>query len=478
MKIDVRFDNPDIRPEITYLCRFFSTLLQAEFIPAKGGEPHRKSEKTIFYISADSADRELEKTCVYVRPNRRLWRSYLCREFIQGNAVAPLTRNFFAGTWENSPKKVIKEDIFFIVLFLISRYEEIFSPFDKDQHGRFQFKNDTLASQGIKKPIVNLLVTKFAELLSQVFQETISVRQDRPLAVISHDIDIPFFYAKRINEVSIFLKSFFRGKTDYKQGRLKKVLLNSLGRVDDPYDTYDYFNGEENRRRIRSTYFLLMSRENKWGLDLKKYQKRLRLLVENDHEIALHPGYESFSDLEKTKEEKLKVQGLVGREPLGTRSHFLRFNFPGSYEVREKLGFIYDSTLGYAEQVGFRGGVCTPFKPYDPTQRRQIDILEIPLCIMDGTLRDYQGLSPKQGFEAIKDIVSNVKAVNGVVVFNWHNSFFLGKSQIWKEVYENSLDHLMRQGFKFMTCAELAHSWSSRWSSNGNAENEKEGAPL
>ncbi len=41
---------------------------------------------------------------------------------------------------------------------------------------------------------------------------------------------------------------------------------------------------------------------------------------------------------------------------------------------------------------------------------------------MDGSLFNYQNLTPEEGFQRIKNIINTVKKYQGVFVLLWHNS--------------------------------------------------------
>ncbi|MDW7646081.1 MAG: polysaccharide deacetylase family protein [Desulfuromonadales bacterium] len=462
LKVYIGIDNPELRPEVGYLCRLLGSILQVEFLLKTPDQSMHSGFPTIFYGAKKNTE-ERAGAFVRIQPDDICWNFYLQKNAIRNEVIT----NLFARlqepeTWSYE-KRAVEADLFFGIIFLITRYEEIFSEGHRDRHGRFPWANDSRQGLGITSPVINIWIRKLADLLAAVFNQKVEFRQNRPIAVISHDIDIPFYYKKFFNEASMKFKSILGRKNGYTPGRFGNAVRTCLGLCDDPYDTFSYFNHQESTRQIRSTYFLLMSRENRWGLDLSKYSKRLRMLRDEGHELALHPGYEGFNNALLTQVERDKVRDLTGVEPVGTRSHFLRFDFIGSYRIRQEAGFLYDSTLGYAEQEGFRCGVCTPFKPFDPVTRKEIDIWEIPMTLMDGTLADYQKLTPEQGENKIRRLIENVQSLNGVIVFNWHNSFFANGTGPWKQVYENSLDLLQASGFEFLTCNEVACRWSSQW---------------
>ena len=95
--------------------------------------------------------------------------------------------------------------------------------------------------------------------------------------------------------------------------------------------------------------------------------------------------------------------------------------------------------------MGLGGGICSPFKPYDLINNKIIDIYEIPLILMDGTLveKEYMGLSPEEGLLYAKELIDRVKDVNGVFTLLWHNSSFDNTSKWgqWKYVYQEILKY-------------------------------------
>jgi len=156
----------------------------------------------------------------------------------------------------------------------------------------------------------------------------------------------------------------------------------------------------------------------------------------------LHGGYNSFNNLDLILKEKIKLEEILGENIIGYRNHFLRFKIPETWELLRKAGFKYDTTLSYAEMIGFRNGMCHPFKPFNLNNNREIDVLEIPLVIQDGTLRTYMNLNMDKSWLLCKKLIDTTKNMNGVITFVWHNHFFddvLYKG--WKNFYEKILNY-------------------------------------
>jgi hypothetical protein len=58
--------------------------------------------------------------------------------------------------------------------------------------------------------------------------------------------------------------------------------------------------------------------------------------------------------------------------------------------------------------------------------------------LMDGTLKDYLGLTPEEAINRSKLLIDEVKNVNGIFVSLWHNHSINDKGDWagWKNVYE------------------------------------------
>ncbi|MBD3266145.1 hypothetical protein GF373_05700 [bacterium] len=78
---------------------------------------------------------------------------------------------------------------------------------------------------------------------------------------------------------------------------------------------------------------------------------------------------------------------------------------------------------------------CYPFRPFDIEQNREIDLIEIPLIVMEGTLKQYRGLTPEEGEKRILTLAKRCKRVNGVFTLLWHNTSIYGDWKPWFEMY-------------------------------------------
>jgi len=144
--------------------------------------------------------------------------------------------------------------------------------------------------------------------------------------------------------------------------------------------------------------------------------------------------------------EKEKLEKITENAIFGGRQHYLRWKTPDTWRILEKAGLKYDTTLSFADHEGFRCGICLPYKPFDVLENRVLDIWELPLTVMDGSLFNYQNLTPEEGFWRIKSIINTVKKYQGVFVLLWHNSSLDDLSYPgWIKVYEKTIEYLGRE---------------------------------
>jgi hypothetical protein len=151
-----------------------------------------------------------------------------------------------------------------------------------------------------------------------------------------------------------------------------------------------------------------------------KVQGVIADLREGDVELGIHPSYETFLNPEKLSQEVESLREALQQQELGGRQHYLRWS-PATWRHWEMCGLKYDSSVGFADHVGFRAGTCFPYRPWLIDQNREANLLEIPLLVMDGTLTCYMKLGREKALSVALDCVDRCRAVGGVFTFLWHN---------------------------------------------------------
>ena len=101
-----------------------------------------------------------------------------------------------------------------------------------------------------------------------------------------------------------------------------------------------------------------------------------------------------------------------------------------------------DATFGFPEVMGFRNSYGLPIKPFDVKRKKAYDFVEVPLHIMDTTLRYYQNCSSKQATNHILEFLSK-HPDNAVISILWHNNYFFEAAEPgWVDAYKEVLQFI------------------------------------
>ncbi|MEF8848446.1 MAG: polysaccharide deacetylase family protein [Candidatus Thermoplasmatota archaeon] len=322
---------------------------------------------------------------------------------------------------------------------LFVRTEE-YSPSFLDKHRRFPYflsKN-----RDVLEPKVSELLVNNGYNFEYPDEKNFAV-------CLSHDVDkVLFPWKKRLIKSAGFTSSF-----NFKSAFENLFCSNQFNNIKEIMDL-------EEKYKAKSTFFFVTSDENNsFDPSYKVYDLKdeIKDIDDRGWEVGLHGGYHTYNDLNKMKQEKKNLEDILKKKVVGYRNHFLRFKTPDTWEKLSKAGFKYDTTYGYPDMVGFRNGMCHPFKPYSLNQKKEIDILEIPLMIMDVTLLSYMHLNLEESFKICKKIIERTRSLNGVLTILWHNRSFSEKFYPgWKKLYEKILGYCYEKN-AWMTSGEKVY---------------------
>ena len=274
---------------------------------------------------------------------------------------------------------------------------------------------------------------------------------------LTHDIDKAFLYWKTR------CYSCLQQLTKFKLKSSMKELLRK-----NPYMNFKEIIDIEKTYGAKSSFYIMTTNKDIFSDPLynaKNLEEKLKFIIENGWEIGLHGGYYSYNNYDSIKKEKEKLEKIIEKEVMGYRSHFLRFKIPDTWKLLSEIGFKYDTTLGYADIVGFRNGMCHPFKPFNLNENKEIDILEIPLVIMDNALFTHMNLNFDESWQICKKLIDTVINVKGVITVLWHNtSFDEVENNEMKKLYEKILKYSYEKN-GWLTSAEEIFQW---WIENKN----------
>ena len=257
----------------------------------------------------------------------------------------------------------------------------------------------------------------------------------------------------------------YSGITSFMKFRLKECnnqwLWKFKGKESSPYWNFREIMNLERRYNAKSTFYFLATDRDvlRFRYSLDDLKDELAYILESGWEIGLHGGYYSYDNYGEIIQEKKRIESLIHTEIIGYRSHYLRFRVPDTWKVLIKAGFKYDSTFGYADMIGFRNGICSPFNPYDLNENRELNILEIQMNCMDTTLfdtsRNYQEV-----WKRIKHLIDTVMEYQGVITINWHSNTFNCPFKAQREqIYKDILEYCYQKNAWMTNGSELFHWW-------------------
>lgn len=177
-------------------------------------------------------------------------------------------------------------------------------------------------------------------------------------------------------------------------------------------------------------------------------------------EIGLHPSWYSFNDIEELKSQKEALEKILDSEIVSVRQHCLHYDIRITPSLHNEVGFKYDSTLGFNDNVGFRFGTSYPWKLFDIRLKKKLQIMEIPLIAQDGAmLKQFKGLrlDSETAFQYIVQLTNSVEKVGGVLTLLWHPSSI--QNLVYWDLYLRVLDYLSKKNPWFATIQQLGDWW-------------------
>lgn len=349
---------------------------------------------------------------------------------------------------------VVRYDLLGMMAWMLSRAEEV-GCVKSDKYDRFPLvASHAYRHSYFDRPVVDEWIQVLRALIRSLLPSVRLVAQRFNIA-LSHDVDEPARYAfRRPRRLASAVA------TDLLQRRAwRDVLSVPAIRVDarqslsprDPYNTFSWLLREAEARSLRSAFYFMsgktvLARDSDYEIGHPAIRSLIREISHRGHEIGLHPSFGTFRDPDElTREaERLRLVCLqegVDQEKWGSRMHFLRWETPTTAHGLSAADMAYDSTLGFAEQPGFRCGTCHEYPMFDPVARRVIDLRARPLIAMDVsvTSSSYLNLGHRDGaLQAFKRIKDACRRVEGTFALLWHNSEVVSEPQ--RDLFRAVLD--------------------------------------
>jgi len=322
-------------------------------------------------------------------------------------------------------------DVLGPTFFMLSRWEEYVNT-TRDKHDRFPGKESLAQKEGFhQRPIVNEYVELIWSCLHDLgIQEKRKTRSYEP--VLTCDVDYIQKFYRPINLIRALGGDIVIRKNPFLWFRTTIDFINSkISIKNDPFYTFDYFMDLAEEIGVKFHFYFM-------PLNLGDFDARynftdakdiINTILDREHIVGMHPGYNSYNNAERFKEESEKLKTLYPLPKYG-RQHYLRIKTPETLSYWEENGFEFDSTYGYENDIGFRCGVCYEFPVFDFKLSKKLNLTELPLHFMEVAYFERYGCNNSLSNE-VYNLVEQVKNFNGKFVLLWHNN----------NVYDGNLKH-------------------------------------
>ena len=335
-------------------------------------------------------------------------------------------------------------DVFAASFYLVSRYEE-YLPQVRDKYGRFQAESTWMFENGLlQKPLVNLWAIALKNRLKAVYP-SLAFKERKFEFIPTYDIDAAWAYKHK--GIYRTLGGFFRDLAEFNTEGLRERHEVLRGKRKDPFDSFDFMLDLQKEFKLKPIYFILCGEYDTNDKNISLRKEAFRNLIKHlgDYaDVGIHPSFSSYLDLPKLQAEIDGLSEVLHRPLTKSRQHFLRMNLPRSYQKLIELDINDDYTMGFASQAGFRAGIADTFRFFDLENDMATNLWVHPFALMDGTMRDYLNLDVEASFALAKQLVDEVKAVNGTFIYLTHNETLGGEKRWvgWPEMYRQLLEYV------------------------------------
>jgi len=366
---------------------------------------------------------------------------------------------------------------------------------ERDPHGRFPYE----ASVFVAEPALDLgepVVDRYLKLVARLVDEGLTRLGREPLPAVSwetggegegettagrfalaltHDVDGLKRWTARGwlaagKRTAGALRHRNLPKARFEVGAMAHAVTRDIPTGEDPYWTFPQVLRREDDLGVSSTFFLLASHAAVIdGVQPRVYQRRLprllRLLRDARREVGLHGNDRDRLDGAALADDRRSLAERAQVPVDGMRYHYLRCLYHETLPLLDAAAFAYDSSLAFAEREGFRCGVSFPFHPYDLKRDRPLDLVELPLAVMDSTLQEkkYRGLDAAGALPAARATLEKVRDGGGGTALLWHlNRFHRYVGLGYGDVYWQLLDWARAEGGTLLPAGELVRRWRAR----------------
>ncbi len=373
---------------------------------------------------------------MYVPYRSPAWRS-LCEDECPpvADTVAGLPNVLPGGVLQAQETCRIRVDLFANAFWFLSSWAERHDARGEDSRGLYS--ESVFKRLGIPQDVVDMYLDVLRlELNACCERANVSewCRQEWPhggdyAVVLSHDVD--FIPANQLDilkqGVKTLARHLLRERSPAEAIRAGVGLSKAIISGRDPYGCLPEMIAREKVLGVQASYQVAVGHRHpvdvNYHIEHDRTRDYLRVITENDFELCLHGSYRSTENPVWYAEEVELLSERLGR-PLGSRQHFLSFDYDALFDIQERCGIQYDMSMGFPDRTGPRAGFSFPYFPWNFEKDRPYNVVEISLFLMDVTLRSYMGLRSYDAWSAIANSLDELRQKRGSVSVVWHPIVF------------------------------------------------------
>ena len=375
---------------------------------------------------------------------------------------------------------------------LLAAWDEATSDL-RDEHGRFPYAQSLFARNDALE-LTDPPLDGYLRLLRELVNERLANLGEPVLTApgwgsaagegegearfalaLTHDVDdvrrwSPRDYLVGGKRTALALRHRDLATARLEAGDLGRAATRATPYGDDPYWVFPEILRREHELGGSSTFYVLASHGHPTdGERPELYQRRLPAVLRTvrtaGREVGLHGNHRDGRELEALLDDRNALAELTGAPVDGMRLHYLKCTYHETLPLLDRAGFVYDTSLAYAESEGPRCGFSFPFHPYDLRADRPLDLIELPLLVMDSTLleRKYRGLSADEACKVALGALEKLRDAGGAAAVLWHHNRFhrhLGRG--YGDVYWDLLYWARAEGGALLSAGDLVPRYRER----------------
>ena len=315
-------------------------------------------------------------------------------------------------------------DPMYTIFYVLNGVEEAVCEL-RDDHNRFSCGLSFLGETNL---IERNIVDEYIEFIEYILLSCLNLKSKRCKSYnlqLSHDVDIPFYTNSKWFTKSLVKSSLGYADVPSLYSLIKARLMSNYDPCCDPYYTFDFMVETALAKQIDTKYYVMAGGSTKfddyYNLSEVRIKNLMNMLISSGAGFGIHGSYNSYNSPDLLQLERERLETFLNSDIDSGRQHYLRYDAAQSVSCHSHIDLKFDSTLGFADRVGFRRGTATPFELYDLVNDRPSGVYEIPLIAMEVSLFEYMGKNLREAQDLLQKLKSNIERFGGTFSLLWHN---------------------------------------------------------